>query len=347
MLFAVLHGRTLGPAAKLRTRREGVRVNGRVGAVEVVIDDVAILDARRVVGRFRELEAEVVDGDAAVLGPVGKRLTKAGARPTGLDPKVFRVLGPVRETLSPPLEGDADLLRAALDGQVRELLRNDPGTRLGADPEALHDMRVAIRRLRAFLKLAAPALEPAWCDDLRERLRWLGIELGPARDFDVMAERLRAESHELGPDDARAMRRLLADVEARRAEARSAMVAALRSDPYLQLLADLERAAASPRIVGDVELERWAAKAYAKLRGRARAIEGRLPRRGSPRRAEGGEERRGTPPNWPSRSLASAPAASSARRSSSRPSSASTRTRQLPRRSCGRSPRAGRERQPL
>jgi CHAD domain-containing protein len=172
-----------------------------------------------------------------------------------------------------PRASDAEILRAALEAQVRELVRNDPGTRLGADPEALHDMRVAIRRLRAFLKVAQPALEPAWCDDLRGRLRWLGNELGPARDLDVMVERLRADADDLGPEDARAMRRLIGDVETRRAEARSAMVAALRSDPYLELLAYLERAAASPRIVGDVQLERWAAKAYARLRTRARAID--------------------------------------------------------------------------
>ena len=55
-------------------------------------------------------------------------------------------------------------------------------------------MRVAVRRLRAFLKTAEDALEPAWRDDLRTRLKWLGGELGPVRDLDVLTDRLRDEA---------------------------------------------------------------------------------------------------------------------------------------------------------
>jgi CHAD domain-containing protein len=203
-----------------------------------------------------------------------KGLGKAGARPVGLEPKVFRVIGAPAEDGRPPLEGEAEALRAALDEQVRALLAHDPGTRLGADPEDLHDLRVAARRLRAFLTVAAPALDDAWCDDLRARLRWLGGELGPARDLDVLVEHIRAESADLEDADAKAARRLLAELERRRAEARSAMVAALRSDPYLALLDDLEDAARNPRIAGPVRLERWAEAAFRQLRKRAGAIDG-------------------------------------------------------------------------
>jgi CHAD domain-containing protein len=155
---------------------------------------------------------------------------------------------------------------------VRTLLAHDPGTRLGADPEALHDMRVAVRRLRAFLRGGGPALDPDWAGDLRERLRRLGGELGPARDLDVLVERIRAETDGLDGSDARAARRLVGELERRRAEARSALVAALRSEPYLTLLDDLDEAARAPKIVAPVELERWAGRAYARLRAQARAI---------------------------------------------------------------------------
>ena len=36
------------------------------------------------------------------------------------------------------------------------MLAHDPGTRLGTDPESLHDMRVAVRRARALLRAGAP-----------------------------------------------------------------------------------------------------------------------------------------------------------------------------------------------
>ena len=55
------------------------------------------------------------------------------------------------------------------------------------DPEYLHQLRVGWRRLRALLKLAAPLASPQTVASLEEELRWLGSELGPARDYDVFA----------------------------------------------------------------------------------------------------------------------------------------------------------------
>ena len=43
-------------------------------------------------------------------------------------------------------------LGLALGEQARRLLLHDPGVRLGSDPEDLHQLRVATRRLRAFLR---------------------------------------------------------------------------------------------------------------------------------------------------------------------------------------------------
>ena len=174
---------------------------------------------------------------------------------------------------TPPLAGEAEVLRAALAAQVREILAHDPGTRLGSDPEELHDMRVAVRRLRAFLKTAEDALEPDWRDDLRARLKWLGGELGPARDLDVLTDRLRDEARDFEQPEAGAATRLVRALEHDRQEARSAMTAALRSDPYFELLDDLESAARSPRIVGEVETETLAAKAFRTLRKEARRID--------------------------------------------------------------------------
>ena len=50
------------------------------------------------------------------------------------------------------------------------------------------------------------------------------------------------------------------------------MIAALRSDPYYELLDDLENAARAPRITGDVELAGLATKASRKLRKQANEI---------------------------------------------------------------------------
>ncbi len=280
LLPALLRGHDLARVAKLKTQRKGVRVsNGNGSSAEVVHDAVAVLDARRVVGRFNELEVELLEGDDDALGPIAKRLRRAGARTGEFVPKVFRVLGGIGQTEQspPPLAGEAEVLRTALAAQVREILAHDPGTRLGSDPEELHDMRVAIRRLRAYLKTAEDALEPEWRDDLRARLKWLGGELGPVRDLDVLTERLREEAEDFEQPEAGAATRLVRALERERQEARSAMLAALRSDPYFELLDDLEDAARSPRLLGEMETEALAAKAFRKLRKQAKRVDDSSP----------------------------------------------------------------------
>ena len=60
------------------------------------------------------------------------------------------------------------------------MLAHDPGVRLGEDPEELHQLRVATRRLRSVLRTATPLLEATWAQALRDELSWLGDELGLA-----------------------------------------------------------------------------------------------------------------------------------------------------------------------
>ncbi|MGH3827742.1 MAG: CHAD domain-containing protein, partial [Pseudonocardiaceae bacterium] len=151
---------------------------------------------------------------------------------------------PVR---SRPRDPATHQLRAALDTRLRALLAHDPGTRLGEDPEELHQMRVAVRRMRAMLKAARPLLDRDWADDLRAELGWLGRALGPARDADVLLERLRGHAAAFGDTTSRAAVEtligvLVTDREATRAE----MLAALGSPRYPELLRRLATAVAGP-----------------------------------------------------------------------------------------------------
>jgi CHAD domain-containing protein len=137
-------------------------------------------------------------------------------------------------------------VRVALHTRLRVLLKHDPGTRSGVDPEDLHQMRVAVRRMRAVLRAARPLLDQGWADGLRAELGWLGRALGPVRDLDVLLERLHGEAAALGEPDAAAAGRLLAALEEERAEARSAMLDALDSGRYRALLRRVLAAATSP-----------------------------------------------------------------------------------------------------
>ncbi|MCW2633474.1 MAG: domain containing protein [Pseudonocardia sp.] len=137
-------------------------------------------------------------------------------------------------------------VRAAIDLRLRALLRHDPGTRAGRDIEHLHQMRVAVRRMRATLKAARPLLDPAWADGLRAELGWLGRALGPVRDLDVLLQRLRAESADFDPAERAAAQALVSDLHADREVARAVMLAALASPRYTALLERLADAVRLP-----------------------------------------------------------------------------------------------------
>jgi CHAD domain-containing protein len=276
LLVGVLRGRALEPAAVLRTRREGVRARkSRRAVADVTLDLVAVLDGRRVRERFVELEVEALQGGAGALPGLESALLAAGAEPGDGRPKAFRALGyfPV-EPAAPPRSAPAlEHVRAMIARQVDELVAHDPGTRLGRDPEDLHQARVATRRLRAVLRAASPLLEEAWTKSLRSELAWLGDALGPVRDLDVLLERLREEIRELEPAERRAAGRILRLLEQERGEARAAMLAAMSGGRYAELLTRLEAAAAAPPARdADVSLRDIAAREFRKLRKAVRAL---------------------------------------------------------------------------
>jgi CHAD domain-containing protein len=161
----------------------------------------------------------------------------------------------------PPFEE----LRSRLRDQLHEIERHDPGTRLGRDAESLHDMRVAVRRLRALLR-AGKKLVATDTAELDERLKQLGRVLGEVRDLDVLLARLEAEASELPGEDARHGRSLLAAMRTERSCARARLLGALRSDQYLALLEDTARTIETLEPSGaDTTLDRLADKAFVRL----------------------------------------------------------------------------------
>lgn len=82
----------------------------------------------------------------------------------------------------------AEYARGVMRFHFDEMLRNEAGTRLGEDIEALHDMRVATRRLRAIFEVFAPAFRPRAVRRLLRDLRNARQALGPVRDLDVFIQ---------------------------------------------------------------------------------------------------------------------------------------------------------------
>jgi len=238
-------GDVLGPVARIRTRRVERPLRAADGSVLALVAEDTVTSqapgARAVVQRWRELEVELVDGPRALLDEVDRALRKAGARPSRSKSKLARALG---DRLPQPKESAAGQNESAagqrdrtplgryLEAQRVALEEHEPGVRAG-EPEAVHKMRVATRRLRSTLKTFKMNTR------LDAELKWLADRLGAVRDGDVLTERLRAAVAALPPENVvgPVQARIRSTLAAETARAREKLNAALDSDRYRRLVA--------------------------------------------------------------------------------------------------------------
>jgi CHAD domain-containing protein len=255
-VLGIVRSAPIGPVATLQTRRLVTLLRGDDGRVlaEVADDTVtgtalaATPDQPATVQVWRELEVELVDGDDAVLAAVAERLVAAGAAPSPSPSKLARVLtdrlaavdggpGLPEPTKKTPA---GQVVLAALAAQVRALQDADLLIRTD-QPDGVHDLRVACRRLRSILAAYRPVLDRERTEPLRAELRWVGTELAAARDGQVALAYLRelaaAQPDELlvGPVLARLQQAEIKDAEAGRRTADRT----LSGGRYRQLLDDL------------------------------------------------------------------------------------------------------------
>ena len=238
---------------QVRTRRRpfALRVGG-VDAAEVALDDTMIVvgNGQRPM-QLRRVEVEVRPEWLDALEPIVEQLRATCGLQAARLSKFEAGLLALGEEIpgSPDLGSTAisdsstmgDLAFAVLRRQLAVLREKEPGTRLGEDPEELHDMRVATRRLRAALALFAEVL-PIRAQVFREELGWLGRLLGAVRDLDVQQEGL-AETATVTtgwspgdrPPDHDPLAELTALLERERDAARDAMLGGLDSVRYERL----------------------------------------------------------------------------------------------------------------
>ena len=136
---------------------------------------------------------------------------------------------------------------AYLDGQAARFKALDPLVRESA-PDSVHQMRVAVRRLRSTLQ-AYPAILPKPATrQLRAELKWLGQVLSEARDAEVLSDYLLTRMAGLPPELVLgpAQARVRAHFAPREASARSALLDTLSSARYYTLVAELDRLLADP-----------------------------------------------------------------------------------------------------
>ena len=167
-------------------------------------------------GEEVELKLEVAEG-AAEMSKAERGFALADRRLATL---IKAEPVPVREDMNV-----ADGFAAILAGCVRHYRLNEPLVVEQRMPEALHQCRVAMRRLRSALTLFRTAVADADFARLREELRWFTRQLGDARNLDVfLARELRASER--------------GAIVARREAAYDRVVAAMDSQPVRMLMLD-------------------------------------------------------------------------------------------------------------
>jgi CHAD domain-containing protein len=241
-----------------RRRTLDLRDSRGVRCVEIDDDDVTVTADGHDVEQFRELEVELADGvPTDLLTTVVDALRAAGARAAEPVPKVLHALGPAGreppDLAVPKLDKRSALVTvvvAAVAAGHARLVEHDPDVRLGGDPEAVHQSRVATRRLRSDLRTLRPLLDQGRVRALRDELRWLGAALGTVRDSDVLLERLQADVAALDEPDQRGGRGLIERLERERERARGELLDVLASERYVALLDSLVAFGASPPLVG-------------------------------------------------------------------------------------------------
>jgi triphosphatase len=190
----------------------------RLSRVEVEVEE----EAPAKVSGFVEEMRRSLD-----LEPTKTSKYEAGLYAAGLSPDGDPDLGP--DDIDASMSA-GEVAFAILRRQCAAMLAHEPGTRLGEDPEELHDMRVATRRMRAALKLFSGAL-PEQASFYRHELKWVAGALGDVRDLDVQIEHLEELSSKQ-EEDREAFGEVVEALEERRAEAHERMLEALNSDRY-------------------------------------------------------------------------------------------------------------------
>ncbi|PNI10601.1 metal-chelation protein CHAD [Arthrobacter sp. AFG7.2] len=280
---AYLRGAEVAPVVRLETSRTTHALYGEDGVHLADLADDRVTAERLHNGpgggtesggrkqQWREWELELVHGGPGIFGPAEELLARAGAHPAGHASKLSRALGdtpgssapgagpslaarPAQDQSTPALAAGKKapataVVTAYLDGQIQQILAQDPRVRL-EEPESVHTMRSAVRRIRSALAAYRKLYSAGPVRRLRDELKWLGGLLGGPRDAEVLLDRLRGHLGELPPGEGTGAARNLVEhrVGATFDDGYRQLQEALRSDRYFRLLDELEEFRDNPPV---------------------------------------------------------------------------------------------------
>ncbi|SFP49765.1 CHAD domain-containing protein [Hydrogenimonas thermophila] len=100
------------------------------------------------------------------------------------------------------------------------------------EPERLHQLRVAMRKLRALLSQMKPLFSPTWRDEHKEKLAYLMRQTGSQRDIDVYLEAIPNYKQMLPKDLQDGLDALEDYLTQKSKESKDELINFLQSDPF-------------------------------------------------------------------------------------------------------------------
>jgi triphosphatase len=177
---------------KVRRRTQRLELSGAV--VEVAFDEGSIEAGERC-ERLTEIELELKAGDAGAMYDLGMQLLEIAPLKIGTLSKSDRGYDLAFDTMKATKAMPAaisveytidDVIALLLRTCQHHLLLNQDVADCGRDPEGVHQMRVALRRLRTACTLFHHEVGSPTLQTFASEAKWLAQVLGAPRDWDVL-----------------------------------------------------------------------------------------------------------------------------------------------------------------
>ena len=194
-------GEAIAPLFEVQVVRHSWTIDASDATIELVLDRGEVIVGERR-SRICEIELELKHGDPAALFGLARRIDAVAPVRMGVLTKSergYRLTGPAARSvkaepvlLAPDMTAE-QAFRVIVHSCVRQFRLNEALLLMDRDPGALHQARVALRRLRSAFSIFKPMIGDAGTN-LRQELSWLASELGDTRNLDVLLKRAKPSS---------------------------------------------------------------------------------------------------------------------------------------------------------
>jgi len=226
-LQAILGEQPLAPVFKTVVKRRTAVVHNGRSVIELAFDRGVVLanDQSR---PLTEIELELKHGDAADLLDLARDLAQECGLSLAFEPKAGKGYRLAKQSAAPPQKAEPlqlassasfdDTLSAVIASCLAHFTANWASLRDSDAPESVHQLRVALRRLRSSLGIFRKRIGMPELDHLRARARDIASALGAARECDAFRQNALAGPFHDQPKRLAAAAQLLEAVEDRRVE---------------------------------------------------------------------------------------------------------------------------------